>query len=1145
MNNYYRNIFIFFLAALCVSAVIISFNIAGSEEHPRIKIRSSSSPHASVQMKAQRLEYFIQLLRDPATGKIPDYIRQRELAYAKKLNLTAKSLQKTSAFTWNEAGPYDVGGRTRALAVDVTNPNTILAGGASGGIWKSTDNGESWVLKSGTSNILSVTTIAQDPRPGFTNIWYYASGEYMGGSGEDLGSTARFTGDGVYKSTDNGESWQVLPSTLSANPTGWESYFDYVLKMVVSPVNGNIFLVANAIGIYRSTDGGNSFTLVLGGINHHIYSDISVASNGNLAAVLSRASGSITTDNEPGIYKSTDNGNNWTNITPANYPAASMRSLIQIAPSNPNTAYVLTYTGAVVDDKEEIKFYKINVANGASDDRSNNLPDYSSLGGQVADNALIYTQYNYNMVLAVKPDDENFVIVGGTSLFRSMDGFAVKPALSSSKTVWIGGYHREEFFYPGFHPDVHSFSFDPTDPNKMWWGHDGGLSYTTDIRNTTYSQFFPWKNKNNGYNVTQFYHISISPNAGDNRIIGGTQDNGSPFFRYTGTEASSEDISSGDGAFSYIGKNFAYTSSQNGTVIRLRYDQQGSPAFENGWGNITPSDADGQSFINPFCVDPNNENVMYYPAGNSLWRNNTLGSIPDYQNQTTIGWTKLNSFTVPSGYSISALTVSTTPASILYYGASGDQAPKIYKVTGAATATNGAVDISIPGVPEGAYVHNIAVNPDDADEIIAVFSNYNIIGLYHSTNGGQSYTAIEGNLQGDTENPGPSLRSASILPSDDGTTYFIATSIGLFSTSHLDGNNTTWTQEGANVLGNVIVDHVVSRKSDGLIVAGTHGRGAFVGTSDGSGSAVLSVNTDPLNINVLPGDKSTQQITITNNGNAALTFSVSAASGDGLLKLNTGTIKIFSKPVKSSLKSGTGNIQSIPSGKTILPGKTNKSKPASVNADDVIIMDDGNETADEFIGWEEGGVFTWVNEFSVDNDFTLNGFNFFSSSESALTNSYNLTVTNSTLEVLAQGTLTFANSAEGSWNSVNLTEGLNFYSGEFFYIVVQSNGLANFPAGVDFDGAVTGRGYYLDGTEFVNLNTVTGFENGAFLIRAVGTFNGNLQPIAVAQVTPNPADINEPVSFDRCSGSSSASGITPNSRDSERRPGAAPWLCCD
>ncbi|MCB9211701.1 MAG: hypothetical protein H6609_20250 [Ignavibacteriales bacterium] len=107
-------------------------------------------------------------------------------------------------------------------------------------------------------------------------------------------------------------------------------------------------------------------------------------------------------------------------------------------------------------------------------------------------------------------------------------------------------------------------------------------------------------------------------------------------------------------------------------------------------------------------------------------------------------------------------------------------------------------------------------------------SNYNITGIFHSSNGGNTFTAVEGSLTGDETNPGPSIRAASILPTKNGTLFLVATSTGVYSTTQLNGNNTNWFLEGANSIGNVIVNYLSSRKSDGRIVVGTHGRGAFV-----------------------------------------------------------------------------------------------------------------------------------------------------------------------------------------------------------------------------------------------------------------------------------------------------------------------------
>ncbi len=789
-------------------------------------VKNYSKANESVEMKKGRAEYFFRMLRDPKTNRIPPSIRYKELEFAKRLTAKNKSLNKISSnLTWNEAGPNDVGGRTRALAVDVADPNTIIAGGASGGIWKSTDNGATWKLKSDLNTILSVSSIAQDTRAGFTNIWYYGTGESQGSAGDQSG-LAGFSGNGIYKSIDNGETWQVLQNTLSTDVATYDSPFDFVLKIVVSPANGSIFVASDNFGIYRSVDGGVSFNLVLGALNEHRFSDIAAASNGDLIAVISDPGGT----NTPGVYKSINNGDMWTNITPNDYPQTSSRGVIAIAPSNNDVAYLFLNVQAVSQTQDDLRFYKFNYSAGTSENRTNNLPDFASA------NPKLFTQDSYDMVIAVKPDDENYVFIAGTSLFRSIDGFSTP--YQNDKRNWIGGAFPGD--YPNFHPDVHSFAFDPSDPNKMWWGHDGGLTYTSDITDTSYQTYFPWENKNNGYNVTQFYQVAIPDLAGDNRIMGGCQDNGTPYFTFDGnTTSPSADVSSGDGAYAYFGNNFAYSSSQNGDVYRLAYDANNNPLYpfnvNNPYCDVKPNGAANQLFINPYVVDPNNEDVMYYPGGDVLWRNNQLTTIPDNENGTDIGWTKLDNLSAPADYIISALSASKNPADILYYAASSNGnnnvVPKIYKIANSTTATSGAVDISIPGAQAGAYVHDIAINPDDATEIMVVMSNYNIIGLYHSSDGGQNYDAVEGNLQGDAQNPGPSLRGASILPGNNGSTYFVATSIGLFSTTTLNGNNTAWIQEGKTIMGNVVVDYVVSRKSDGVVAAGTHGRGAFKGTA--------------------------------------------------------------------------------------------------------------------------------------------------------------------------------------------------------------------------------------------------------------------------------------------------------------------------
>ena len=128
------------------------------------------------------------------------------------------------------------------------------------------------------------------------------------------------------------------------------------------------------------------------------------------------------------------------------------------------------------------------------------------------------------------------------------------------------------------------------------------------------------------------------------------------------------------------------------------------------------------------------------------------------------------------------------------------------------------------------YVSCIAVNPNDANEIMVVFSNYNIYSLYHSLDGGINWTKVGGNLEANTGGTGngPSLRWASILPLANGDKiYFVGGSTGLYATATLNGLTTVWIQQGANTIGKSIVDMIAVRPADGLIAVATHGNGMY------------------------------------------------------------------------------------------------------------------------------------------------------------------------------------------------------------------------------------------------------------------------------------------------------------------------------
>jgi len=849
------------LFGLTLTGIIVILSIYKTNNEPDIiseKFRSSGSPKAGIEMKKGRDEFFHQMLRDPKTDQIPDRIREKEIEFAKKIPqrqlLRAKG-GSTAEITWKEGGPNRVGGRTRALAIDRNDAtgNTVVAAGVSGGVWKSTDGGNTWTLTSDPDQNPSVTSITQHPTQ--PNIWYYSAGELRGNSAGARGGSAPFLGIGIFRSTDNADSWQLLPLTLN-DDTIWNSEVNFTSRIRVNPQTESVFLATNGFGIVRSTDGENFDELVLGTFAGHRYVDIDIHEDGTIIAVLSQLpAGSPGETPTPGIFISTDDGENWTEITPSDYPTEYERSVLAIAPSNSNTFYSFTYTGTGSESNEDVRFFKHEIVADTAFDRSENLPPTFdvSVGG-------VNTQFNYNMMLTVAPDDENFVLLGATNLFRSADGFAT--AADDADVTWIGGYGKpsiDSFIWPNQHPDQHAAVFDPTDGKRVWAAHDGGLSVTNDIQAVD----IVWEFKNDGYNTVQFYTVSLPKTDEDTRVMGGTQDNGTLYFDHTlQINQSFWDLSSGDGSHLHFGNDFAYVSSQNGSIIQLDFeaiketlanvettdpDTLVSP-FEVGgsfWTFVQPRNKENSLFIHPFAVAPNNDGQMFFPDGRFLFRASTLTQLEknlssdDPLPEGT--WTRLDGLAMPENYVISAISHSTTaPEKRIYWGGSNtgesEGLPVIFRLDNSDIASfmgSSFEDVSIPeesGAETGTYVHDIDVNEINGDEVIAVISNYRVESIFHSTDGGETWTGVEGNLAGTEITPGPSVRQSAILPLDDqNTLYIAATSAGVFTTTELSGSNTFWQREASGLIGFSIAEALDIRTSDKTIAVGTHGRGVWIG----------------------------------------------------------------------------------------------------------------------------------------------------------------------------------------------------------------------------------------------------------------------------------------------------------------------------
>ena len=808
--------------------------------------------------------------RDPQTNQIPEGIRQRELEFAQLLP-TAEQLRLDrrlgeSKTDWKKRGPYNVGGRTRALAVNISDENVLLAGGVSGGMWRSTDGGQNWSKTTKPEQLHSVTTIAQDLRTGKNNIWYYGTGEYTGNSANG-GGGAFYNGDGIFKSTDGGLNWSVLSSTESNTPQSWDSFFDYTWRIRVNPVNGYVF-AATYSHIYRSKDGGSSWEVVLTPSDKYApYSDITISSTGTLYAVFSSDT------DMSGVYRSADDGATWTNITPTNFPVSYNRLVLDIAPSNENILYLL---GHISDEGPENhllwKYTYVSDdgsgSNGQWTDLSTNLPAYE---GKVGD---FDSQNGYDLIVKIKPDDENTVYIGGTNLYMSTSGFA-----DSNSTSWVGGYSTDNNFsgYDNQHSDQHSLVFLPSNPQVMLAGHDGGISLTED---DTQSQMV-WSSLNNGYFTTQFYHVSLDPSATKkNLVMGGMQDNGTWTTDSDAATTIWSAIGSGDGAFSAVAKSgeVLVFSSQNGDVVLNDYRNPFNWSLGYTWFGLTPKNAEEMLFINPFILDPSNEDIVYYAGGQSIWRNNNIDMSvaanyeldADLDYYVSTQWEQLSNSAVTE--KISSLGASReNPSNRLYYGTSDG---KVYRLDSADEGNNSPMDITGSSFPSEAYVSNIAVDQTDGDNAVVVFSNYSVVSVWYTEDGGATWADVSGNLEQnvDGSGDGPSVRTALIMTHSESPYYFIGTSTGLYSTTVLNGSDTEWALESSQMIGNVVVDALAGRSSDGFVVVGTHGNGVFSSSLSSISMPAFSMNPASLSASLSVDGTSQKTLHITNTGQEGSTL---------------------------------------------------------------------------------------------------------------------------------------------------------------------------------------------------------------------------------------------------------------------------------
>jgi hypothetical protein len=817
---------------------------------------------------AARWQYEFERVRDPKTGLLPNDIFTREQAFVQTLPVrelpdahkhrSASAQQEPfvpphQSLLWKPIGPGNVGGRTRALAVDVANENILLAGAVSGGMWRSLDGGASWVQVSAPSERVNVTCLAQDTRRGKRTVWYAGTGELLSTTERRTSTLLRTMnpGSGIYKSLDNGASWQPLGSTRTQARRGevntlTNEMFQGVWSIVTDASRNDSDVVYAACygGIVRSNNGGATWTHVLGdAANKAFCSDVVVTPNGVLYAALGTAENG-TVHQTQGLWRSTD-GLRWVNISPQSTPSAPFpfsnrqtirRIKLALAPSNPNVVYVV-YESPTMWAQRYVAFasstalwkYTYRTGSGAGDggvweQRSANIARMPYI------NTRFFTGFStlagYCLTLAVKPNDENVVFLGGTDLYRSNDGFATATA-----TTHLGGYPYTQA-PEDLHPDIHNVVFLPSNPDVMLVASDGGVCKAQDNR---VMQFPRWQQLNNGYFSTQAYYLALDHHATDDFVVAGFQDNSSFFTNSADPKNPWIWARGGDGQACAItkGKNPVIASSQYGSLYAVKPTV---PQPEFNFFFAAPFSLNGQPVRSAFCtffaLEPNDTRMLYVPMWDRLLRYNNLQAMPQDSASAVndTNWVELAAVSREAQqFPFTALAVSKNPAHRLYLGTFDGRMLRVDNANGVASSVRLTRSVRLP--VQG-FIASIAVDETNADNVLVALSNYNTQSLFASNDGGATWQAVSGNLEerADGTGAGPSVRCVKILRFQSKVLYLAGTSSGLFSTVTLDGMNTRWQREGATTLGNLTIEHLDARSTDGRIVLGTHGGGIFAGT---------------------------------------------------------------------------------------------------------------------------------------------------------------------------------------------------------------------------------------------------------------------------------------------------------------------------
>jgi len=691
-------------------------------------------------------------------------------------------------------GSAEMSGRVAAVAaLDDNGRVTVIVGSASGGVWKSVDGGSTFKPVFDNQDVQSIGAVAIDP----TNpkiVWT--------GTGESWTRNSVSIGGGIYKSTDAGENW----TNVGLKDT------ERIAKILVDPRNGDTVLAcatghlwddSTAGGVYRTTDGGKTWTKTLAGANQStgcaMIASSAAAPSTIFAAMWDfRRQAWTFRSGGPGsgLFKSADGGEHWTEITTSaarGLPDKPYgRIALAVAPSNPQIVY------AMIESAKSALF--------RSDD-----------GGQSwtkldASQFMVWRPFYFgNLIVDPKNPDKVFKVDG--PLLLSVNGGKSFSQVANAA-----------------HGDFHDVWIDPVNPNIIFTGDDGGLWRSADGGNR-------WEHMKN-LPISQFYHVSLD-SADPYHVYGGLQDNSSWVgdSSYPGgvTNARWENMYGGDGFWMWqdpSDPNYVYAEAQGGEIGRVNrlthqvraikpYARYGEKKLRFNWNT-------------PIQISPTDRNTLYL-GSQYLYRSRDKGQSwdrispdlstndPEKQKQEASGGVTIDNSAAEMNTTVYSISESPRNAQIIWAGT--DDGNVQVTRDGGKSWTN--VVANVPGLGSAPIVSWVEAGRYADGEAYATFDRHMSGDMtphaYKTTDFGRTWRA----LIGPANNTSGIRGYAHVIKEDpvNRNLLYVGTEFGLWVS--IDGGE-RWAQyKGTGFPAVAVRDLVVHPRTSDLVLA-THGRGIWI-----------------------------------------------------------------------------------------------------------------------------------------------------------------------------------------------------------------------------------------------------------------------------------------------------------------------------